>query len=90
MLANVTTLEVHHTLHSATWFMTVSEMLIQLTMIPSASNADNYSILFNRFSLLLLLMSYTVLSASVIQIEKASVILFTASVNLLKVFAKLI
>ena len=55
----------------------------------STSDTDNYSVLFNEFSLLSLLMPYTVLSASVIQIEKASIILFTASVNLLKTSVKL-
>ena len=55
----------------------------------SASDADDYSVLFNSFGLLLLLMPYTVLSASVIQIEKASVTLSTASVSLLKASIKL-
>ena len=65
-------------------------MLIWLTIVPFAFDADDYSALFNEFDLLLLLMPYTVLSVSVIQIEKASVILFTASVNLLKAPIKLI
>ena len=69
---------------------TTSETLIQSTIMPSASDTDNYSILFNKFSLLLPLMSYTVPSASVIQIEKASVTLFTASVSPLKAPIKLI
>ena len=64
-------------------------MLIQLTIVSSASDINDYSILFNEFNLLLPLMSYTVLSASVIQIEKASIILSAASVSLLKTSIKL-
>ena len=58
-------------------------------MMPSASDTNDYSALFNEFGLSLLLMSYTVLSASVIQIEKASIILSATSVNLLKTSTKL-
>ena len=68
---------------------TTSETLIQLTMMPSAPDTDNHSALFNRFSLLLPLMPHTVLSASVIQIEKASIALSAASVSLLKASIKL-
>ena len=64
-------------------------MLIQLTTVPSAPDVNDYSILFNGFDLLLLLMPYTVLSASVIQIEKVSIILSATSVNLLKASVKL-
>ena len=59
-------------------------------MTPSAPDVNDYSALFNGFDLLLLLMPYTVLSASVIQIEKASVALSAASVSLLKTPAKLV
>ena len=69
---------------------TASEMLIQLTTVPSVSDADDYSALFKGFDLLLLLMSYTVLSASIIRVEKAFIILSAASINLLKTFIKLI
>ena len=41
-------------------------MLIQLIIIPSAPDTNDYSALFKGFNLLLLLMSYTVSSASVI------------------------
>ena len=63
-------------------------MLTQLTTVSSASDVNDYSALFNRFNLLLSLMPYTVLSASVIQIEKASVILSAASI--IKASVKLI
>ena len=69
---------------------TISEMLTQLTTASSASDVNNYSALFNRFDLLPLLMPYTVLSVSVIQIEKASIVLSAASVSLLKASIKLI
>ena len=59
-------------------------------MMSSASDVNNYSVLFNRFNLLLLLMSYTVLSASVIQIEKAFIISSTTSISLFKASVKLI
>ena len=65
-------------------------MLTQLTTAPSASDTDDYSALFNRFDLLPPSISYTVLSASVIQIEKASVTLSTTSVSLLKAPVKLV
>ena len=68
---------------------TASEMLIQLTTVSSTSDINNYSALFNKFNLLPLLMPHTVLSASVIQIEKAFITLFTASVNLFKTSIKL-
>ena len=59
-------------------------------MTSSASDVNNYSILFEGFGLLLLLMFYTVLSASVIRVEKASITLSTASINLLKTSIKFI
>ena len=58
-------------------------------MASSASDANDYSALFKGFDLLLLLMSYTVLTAFIIQIEKASIILSAVSVNLLKASTKL-
>ena len=58
--------------------------------MSSTFNANDYNTLFKEFNLLLLLMSYTVLSVTVIQIEKSSIILFTASVSLLKISINLI
>ena len=68
---------------------TISETSIQLTTVSSAPDADNHSALFNRFGLLPSSMPHTVLSASVIQIEKAPVASFITSVNLLKISTKL-
>ena len=65
-------------------------MLIQSVIISSASDVNDYSALFKGFNLLLSLMSHTVLSVSVIQIEKASIILSAASVSLFKISIKLI
>ena len=58
--------------------------------MSSAPDADDYSVLFNRFGLLLPSMPHTVLSVSVIQVKKASVALSAASVNLLKTSVKLV
>ena len=68
---------------------TASEMLTQSTTVSSASDADDYSALFDGFGLLSLPMPYTVLSVSVIQVEKAPVTLSAASVSSLKAPAKL-